>query len=193
MHARIRRIVVAVSCLIGVGLSTSAQGAFISSASLSGPGGTGFFDGNFLAAWVRPNATFTSMDYIDLTMQVDIAFSYIVQPDVGGIHNSTGVPWGGFRWDIISGPDATFPLQGAYFEPGGWSHDVLPTQVNFHGAPVPSGSSTTPIVVVDVTVPGTVILRMTPVGVPEPGSLALLSIGALVVGYGWARKRVRAA
>jgi hypothetical protein len=127
------------------------------------------------------------MDYVDLTMQIDTAMEYqtFLQTQ---LLNSTGQPWGGFTWDIVSGPGAFFPNgsgdQNVDFTTS-WPYDITDTQVFFHGAPFPSGSSTglVPIVHFTVTEPGTVVLRLTPVGVPEPGSVILFAMGAVAIGF----------
>ena len=174
----------AIAAALGLAVS-SASAAFVLPIVFSGPGGTGS-DGLTSGNLTEPRLTFTSMNFIDVTMSVDSAGTYNFNqaPSFGGTLNNTGVTWTGFKLAMQAGGVGTFtsPWQDS---PGFAQATVTPNSVVFPTENVPSGTSFAFFGNFTTTGPGTVIIRETPV--PEPSSFVLAGLGALALGL--ARRR----
>jgi hypothetical protein len=189
----------AVAFLLAHSPATSLA-AFIDGA-VTGPGGFGnaglFGTTNTL---VEPSLTYTSVDYLDLSLTVDAAGAYEVAetPAFGSVHNTTGVAWIGFTWEVISGPAVEFlyspnspNFSGQDFSNTFPSVTGTATFASFSGGTLASGGFLEPSFRMTIAEPGTIVIRQTPIPVPEPASLVLISIGAFAVGCGWAQRRAR--
>lgn len=120
----------------------------------------------------------------------DAATASQIAIDTQFIQNNTGIDWNGFR-------EILFPGARAEFDPGmSAAFDIAPftvrnynlgnSEVVFSGGVVPDGGVWTPgaaagelVIVIDLTADQPVQFTLKEIPTPEPGSLALLAVGAL--------------
>jgi hypothetical protein len=175
----------------------------ITAGSVSGPGGLG--SPNFFANVSEAALTYTSVDYLDISLTVDAAGYYDLSqaPSQGFVTNNSGVPWTGFKIEILSS-DVAVEFTPALFPPPGdppaydyggvfpfpaWSTSLI----LFSGGPLNSGFSMAPVSAFQMAGAGTVVFRETPI-VPEPSSVLLATLGsALALATAIAKKRPKVA
>ena len=182
--------------------ATTAR-ADITGGTITGPGGVNSPIGIFGGTLAEPSLTYTSVDYLDVSITVDGAGTYLISetPAFGALFNSTGVAWSGFTWELISGPPAAFvynpaspTFSGIDFSSTFANATGSPTSALFTGGTLPSSSGFQPAIDITVAGPGTFVIRETPIAVPEPSSLVLLGFGAAaIVGLGCRSRRHSAA
>jgi hypothetical protein len=185
-----------IALLAGAGVAKAHE---ITSGSVTGPGGFG--NPNFFSSVSEPSLTYTSLDYLDVTLTVDSDGYYDLSqaPGLGGVFNATGTTWTGFKVEILSsnvGVEFT-PLQfappgkplaydyGNKFPSVAWS----PSLIIFSGGTLPNLTTTAPVMAFQMAGAGTVTFRETPI-VPEPSSCALGLLGGVsLVGWAWRKRR----
>ena len=195
------------AAVLGLGLlcicSPSLNAGFVDGGSVSGPGGFGSANAFVGATLAEPSLTYNSMAPLDMTLTVDSAAVYDVSevPTFGSVHNLTGVAWSGFTWELISGPPASFmydpsspTFSGIDFTGTFPSVTGTATFATFSGGTLADGGFSEPAFKIAVSGPGTFVIRETPLAVPEPSALFLLTIGAIgVMGYRGRTRKTRVA
>jgi hypothetical protein len=197
MHARWWNIVLLTIILLGLESLSAAWAAIITTPApmVSGPGGTGTAmvnssDPNFLDVL----KTYTSNERLDVTFTVDSAGGYGLQEFIG---NDTGLTWSGFQYDLLVAPAGSefvvaLDLSGHFAIPVPNNGPPI-TSFTFLAGAVASGDDFTPIIGFEITGPGEITIRQTPLAaaIPEPATALLLTTGVLgLLGYGWLRSRV---
>lgn len=175
---------------IAVALLRTSALADITSVSFSGPGGTGT-DGLTGGTLTEPRLTYTSIDYIDVTITIDAAGSYLVNeaPGFGYVHNTTGQAWAGFQLTILPGSTTTFTSD--WFDAASDLTTVAqtPATIVFSGGTVPDSGFFEPNGHFSALSSGTVVIRETPLAeVPEPTTSAAMLFGSLIL-FSVCRKR----
>jgi hypothetical protein len=177
-------------------------------ASGEGAGGINFIAWVDDTVFIQKFAEFTQgPDEFGLFPSIPIVFEQVAPSTVNEIvivdeilTNSTGVDWTEFHWDILdgggnawfySGPDFMFestPLSNQYFSPDSTSFWVDGYGLGPGGsdAVVPDGSVWFPgdgaiggELIMEVVSTGSTVFTLDQYPVPEPGTLALLAVGAI--------------
>jgi hypothetical protein len=172
----VKKVVFAVLSLFVLAGTVSAN---ITSISFSGPGGTGS-DGLTSGTLTEPRLTYTSIDFIDVTITVDSAGSYLINeaPLSGDVFNNTGQTWVAFDLSLQASSVGSFVMN--------WANNDFatvtqsPTDILFSNGSIadnghfdPYGSFSTPSA-------GTFTIRETPMtAVPEPSSIGAMALAAL--------------
>ncbi len=182
--------------LLAVSTPISARGDFVS-ASYSGPGGSGATQVG-AGTLIEPTLTYTSIGLIDISITVDSADTYYISETSGNsVHNTTGVAWSGFTWELISNPsgslvyDPTSPaFSGVDFQNHFQDATGTATFATFTGGTVLDGQFVQPAFRFGIPSAGTYTIRETPIAVPEPSAIVLAALACvgLVV---WGRRRNR--
>ncbi|MBA4063939.1 MAG: hypothetical protein C0501_09550 [Isosphaera sp.] len=180
---------VAVSALILLRGELASAG--IISVAVDGPGGAGasiFTPGDTVVDVAK---IFSSVAPIDLTITVSAGGVYSIfesRSQIPGVLNNTGETWTHFEYTLLSAPTGSSFLsarENPLFPPPRFQPPmVTPGSILFDGGTVPSGnpimnpSGFRPELTLQVSGPGTFVIRQTPSVVPEPNSLVLLAAGA---------------
>jgi hypothetical protein len=165
-------------CLLAVlvvGLVPASATAQITGITFSGPGGT-VADGGTSGNLTEPILTYTA---------VDSAGSYNINeaPLFGIIHNSTGQAWSGFQLVNLTPSLGSFDNSWSYYtSPFTSLLNTTTLVVASGGAGVPDGTGMSMFGNYVTTGPGTLVLRETPIAVPEPATITLLSSALLLIG-----------
>ncbi len=174
-------------CLLAVlvvGLVPASATAQITGITFSGPGGT-VADGGTSGNLTEPILTYTAVDYIDVSITVNSAGSYNINeaPLFGIIHNSTGQAWSGFQLVNLTPSLGSFDNSWSYYtSPFTSLLNTTTLVVASGGAGVPDGTGMSMFGNYVTTGPGTLVLRETPIAVPEPATITLLSSALLLIG-----------
>ena len=159
-----------------------ASAALVGS-SVSGPGGFGF-DGGTFSNVTEPVLHYTSINYLDVFVTVTSAGSYDINeaPGLGGISNFTGQHWVGFEIVNLTPELGSFAGDWSYYTSPFGSIVITPTTISISGgAGVPDLTGMAVFGTFLATGEGTIILRETPIVVPEAASLMMVG-SALLLG-----------
>jgi hypothetical protein len=186
--------------LIHCSFPTISRAGNITGIVVTGAGGSGspgtFGSGNL----AEPALIYTDIAPLDLAIAVDAAGTYEISetPSFGSVHNTTGVAWSGFTWNLISGPSAAFiysPLTPP-FSSSDFSGTFAPatgtsTFATFSGGTLPNTGFTEPEFEFTASAAGTYTIEETPLAIPEPSSLVLAVFGiAGLAALDWGRRKV---
>jgi hypothetical protein len=183
-----RKINVIIAAL-GLCAFAGAASATITGVSFSGPGGTGS-DGLTGGNLTEPRLDYTSINFIDVTINFDSAGTYTVNeaPGFGDIANHTGQTWTSFDLQIRPGSVGTFNAD--------WSGNAFSTitqsgtDIFFSNGTVANNGHFDPFGTFTAQGAGTIVIRETPGIVPEPGAAVLPGLGGLFAIGALRRKRL---
>jgi hypothetical protein len=180
---------VALWLVVVLGLLAPARAGTITNLSASGPGGAlTAFGLNGAEALVA--LTYTSINYIDVTLNVSAGGAYELYEGGGvpSVANNTGTTWTGFTFSLFSAPPGT-QFTGADPDDSGRFNTVVPTPnlVTYTNGSVPPGSFFKPTVAFTTPTGGMVTIRETPT--PEPATILSVALAGLVgMGCLWRRR-----